>query len=200
MLAETMRGVKAPVSVIVGWSLGASLALEACRQRLLSPRRLVLVGGTPSLASRAEFSWGVSRARLRAMIAMLVSSPTSVLDAFVRMCLSGSELDAPNASQWLGTLRNAAGRTNPAVLAATLSGYAETDLTKCVQHVGIPTCVVHGDSDAVIPMGAARWLVASLPNASLVELAGAGHAAVLTRVDEVAAAIVDSISAAEQQG
>jgi pimeloyl-ACP methyl ester carboxylesterase len=44
-----------------------------------------------------------------------------------------------------------------------------------VERIAVPTLVVHGDEDLIIPVENGRMLASRLPNARYVELTGVGH-------------------------
>jgi len=55
----------------------------------------------------------------------------------------------------------------------------------------MPTLVIHGELDAIIPMARAEMAVQAIPGSKLVVIPGAGHVPILTRPREVVAAIDD---------
>jgi 3-oxoadipate enol-lactonase len=55
----------------------------------------------------------------------------------------------------------------------------------------VPTLVMHGDEDLLIPPQNGRLLASRIPGATLVELAGASHFAHTDQLDAVAAAVTD---------
>lgn len=57
---------------------------------------------------------------------------------------------------------------------------ARDDVTGKLGQIKVPALVVHGDADAAIELGLAEKLAAGLPDAKLVVVPGAGHAANLT--------------------
>lgn len=61
-------------------------------------------------------------------------------------------------------------------------GYAE--------RIRVPTLVVHGDADRIVPWKNAPLLAAKIPGARLVRIAGGGHLLPLERPRELAAAVV----------
>ncbi len=63
------------------------------------------------------------------------------------------------------------------------------DVTSRLGEIKVPTLIVHGDADAAISLDLAKALEAGLPNARLVVVAGAGHAANLTHPETVNPAI-----------
>lgn len=54
------------------------------------------------------------------------------------------------------------------------------DVTARLAEIKVPALVIHGDADAAIPLSLAEALAAGLPDAELVVVPGAGHAANLT--------------------
>ena len=55
--------------------------------------------------------------------------------------------------------------------------------------LSLPTLVIHGDLDAIVPVEHAHTLAQLIPDAELLILENTGHVPTLTRRDEVAAAI-----------
>jgi pimeloyl-ACP methyl ester carboxylesterase len=44
-----------------------------------------------------------------------------------------------------------------------------------IERIDVPTLVVHGDADRVVPISNGRSIASRIPNAELVVLPGAGH-------------------------
>lgn len=63
------------------------------------------------------------------------------------------------------------------------------DITSRLGEIKVPAVVIHGDADAAISLELAMKLTAGLPNAELVVVPGAGHAANLTHPEVVNPAI-----------
>jgi pimeloyl-ACP methyl ester carboxylesterase len=63
------------------------------------------------------------------------------------------------------------------------------DVTSRLGEIKVPTLIIHGDADAAISLDLAKTLEAGLPNARLVVVPGAGHAANLTHAEIVNPAI-----------
>ena len=73
------------------------------------------------------------------------------------------------------------------------------DVTGKLGQIKVPALVVHGDKDAAIELGLAEKLAAGLPDARLVVVPGAGHAANLTHpavVNPAIAAFLDGLGGA----
>ncbi|MGH9282511.1 MAG: alpha/beta fold hydrolase, partial [Acidimicrobiales bacterium] len=54
-------------------------------------------------------------------------------------------------------------------------GFAAADLRPVLARIETPTLLLYGDADERAPLPVAEALLAGLPNATLVTLAGAGH-------------------------
>jgi 3-oxoadipate enol-lactonase len=52
---------------------------------------------------------------------------------------------------------------------------AETDLQKLLPRIAVPTLVIHGENDTVVPLETGRWLAELVPGAELQVIARAGH-------------------------
>jgi pimeloyl-ACP methyl ester carboxylesterase len=60
---------------------------------------------------------------------------------------------------------------------------------------GIPTLVLHGTEDGLVPTAAGRWLAEAIPGAELKLIEGAGHVLTTDAEPEVAAAILEHLRA-----
>jgi pimeloyl-ACP methyl ester carboxylesterase len=60
-----------------------------------------------------------------------------------------------------------------------------------LQDLDLPTLVIHGDADPLLPLGHGVATAEAIPGAQLVTIAGAGHIDVATRVDEVIPPILE---------
>jgi pimeloyl-ACP methyl ester carboxylesterase len=53
----------------------------------------------------------------------------------------------------------------------------------------VPTLIIHGELDAIIPLAVAEIAARAIPNCKLVVIPGAGHVPTMTRPEDVVAAI-----------
>jgi len=73
----------------------------------------------------------------------------------------------------------------------TIKAFSETDLTEDLKKMDIPTLVLHGDDDQIVPIDvAARAAVKILKNATLKVISGAPHGMCTTRADEINAELL----------
>lgn len=158
--------------VLAGESLGGLVALLAAARQPDRFSGLVLVATPPILPAEAAAP----------LVAALRADRRAMMAGFARACLGepGTEgLQAWAEGLFLET---------PADVAIRLLEMWD-GVVPDLSGIGMPTVVVHGDRDRVVPVGAGRALASGIPGARWVELPGAGHAPSVTRPDEVAAVI-----------
>lgn len=81
-------------------------------------------------------------------------------------------------------------RQQPSAYIAALKAMAERpDSTALLGSLKIPVVVVHGNSDALIPVERAREVKAALPEAYLVEISGVGHMPMMEAKEKTAEAL-----------
>jgi acyl transferase domain-containing protein/tryptophanase/pimeloyl-ACP methyl ester carboxylesterase/acyl carrier protein/SAM-dependent methyltransferase len=76
---------------------------------------------------------------------------------------------------------------------------AQPTLLPRLPDIEVPTLVLHGALDTVIPLKVAHLLHGSIPDVTYTELAGAGHFPCLTHAEEVHAALLPFITAHSEQ-
>ncbi len=167
--------------VLVGASMGAAVAIEVALRHRQSVRGLVLM--TPVLLRDARLeavlrSWAegdspTAEARIRGMLPWL----------FGRAFLA----EAGKREAAAAALRTIAGRTPLPTLRAELAGLVEWlgSRTEDVSRLDLPTLIIAGGEDLLAPGEHAAAAAYGIPGSRLEALAGAGHAVMIERADEV---------------
>jgi pimeloyl-ACP methyl ester carboxylesterase len=83
-------------------------------------------------------------------------------------------MEAQQPSAYIGALKAMAKRQDSTALLASMN---------------YPVVVIHGDADVLIPVERAREVKAALPQAHLVEVAGAGHMPMMENKEKTAEAL-----------
>jgi pimeloyl-[acyl-carrier protein] methyl ester esterase len=174
-------------ATLVGWSLGAQVALAAWPALAGRVDRLVLIGATPRFVEGEDWPHGLPARAVEGLAVRLRRQPERTLDRFFADCFVPGELD--DAGRTLIAALAPAPAPERACALAGLGLLATTDLRGSLPAVTPPTLLLHGDADPICPPGAARAMAALLPAARLELLAGAGHAPFLSRQAEVASRI-----------
>jgi pimeloyl-[acyl-carrier protein] methyl ester esterase len=163
--------------VLVGWSLGGMLLLEAL-SRLPGPPPggLVLVGVAPVFTRRSDYPWGQPAARVRAMRRAVHQDRQPVLDEFLNRCLAPGE--AAFATQARAALASPAAAED---LAAGLDYLLHRDLRPLLPGLPAGAVIIQGQEDRIVPPAQGRFLKEHLPGSSLYLMPGAGHLPFLTQ-------------------
>ena len=182
--------------VLFGWSLGGQLALEIARRAPQQVRGLVLVSTTPRFTEGPDWPHGLDAATLDAFRTMLEQDWRQTLRDFVQLQVRGSRR-AEATQQQLEAALLAHGLPREAALRAGLALLTGLDQRSRLSTILQPTLVLSGQHDRVTPPAAGRWLADALPTARHEHIARAGHAPLLSHVDEVVAATRDFLNELE---
>ncbi len=180
---------------VLGWSLGAQVAMAWAERAPRQVARLVLVAATPCFTERNDWPHGVRALQMRQFASTLQNDAPSLLRRFVALQAQGDAQTVRVAHQ-LRTALFTHRLPVPEVLADGLKLLATTDLRPLLRGISQPALVMHGERDAVTPCAAGEALAAALPQAQFEKIGGAGHAPFLSGADAVAARIARFVHAA----
>lgn len=178
---------------VVGWSLGALVALAWAQRAPQQVTRLGLIAATPCFAQRADWRHATAPAVLARFAEGLSADSAGALWRFISLETQGDV----KARQVARQLREAhAARDGPAAeaLAAGLRLLLETDMRGALASIPQPALVIHGDRDGIAPLAAGKHLSRCLPNARLLVVPGAAHAPFLSQTRTVAAALLEFLN------
>ncbi|MBT0654638.1 alpha/beta fold hydrolase [Geomobilimonas luticola] len=171
-------------AVLLGWSLGAQVALAAfphLRQRLAG---LVLIGGTPRFTLADGYDYGLPPAEPRGMGAGIRRDFQKTMGGFFRRMFAAGELSREQENRLAREIVIPGRLPEPRVALATLDILSTADLRDTLQAIDLPVLLIHGGADTICLPAASRYMANHLPHARLVEMAGAGHAPFLSRPEE----------------
>ena len=180
--------------VLIGYSMGARIALHAALDRPTDFSALILIGGTPGLAAADERA---SRSASDAALAHRIRH--SALDDFLvewdaRPLLAGKRhLPEPHLSRSLAARR----LNTPAGLAASLDGVGTgvlTPLWDALPDIDLPTLLITGERDAKFT-DIARRMRERAPHFDHAGIPEAGHAAHFEKPAETAEVIESWLAA-----
>lgn len=167
-------------AIICGWSLGAMRAL----QKSAMAARLILVGATPRFVQTPDWPCAQAPELLEGFAAAVSADPQAALRRFAALMNPGDERARDITRQLHELLRERI--PDGATLASGLAELRDTDLRKSAVAVCLPTLLIHGEHDPLMPLAAGRWLAAQMPNARLEIFAGAAHAPFLSQPNRFA--------------
>jgi pimeloyl-ACP methyl ester carboxylesterase len=170
-------------ALIGGCSMGTYVAMAILRAAPESVAGLLLVSG------RAGADPEAGRANRHAMAARVeTEGPGFVADAMLPTLL-GSETHE-RRPEVVATVRALVSEQDGAAIAwAQRAMGARPDSSALLRATDVPTLIVRGEQDAIVPAEEADALVALMPKAEVVTLSGAGHLPPLETPDEFSAAL-----------
>lgn len=183
---------------VVGWSLGAQVALTWAQRAPKQVNRLALFAATPCFTQRTDWPHAVTPVVMRQFTSAIKRDCPSVLRRFVALQSLG-DAHAVRVAHKLRTVLF----TNPLpaqdVLESGLEMLRVADLRTLLPLIQQSTLVLHGEHDALTPCAAGQALSEALSHARFHKIAGAGHVPFLSDPNAVAAllqAFFDEPSAA----
>ena len=167
-------------ALLVGWSMGAQVALEALPAVAPRLRGLALASGTPRFVAGEGWSHGQPARTVEVLAHRVRRDPArAVARFFDDMFVPGEIADRDRAR--LSALRDALPPPDPAAALAGLDALAGGDQRPRLAEVRLPCLVLHGEADPICPAGAARAVAASVAGSRLEVWPGVGHAPFLSR-------------------
>ena len=175
---------------LAGWSLGAMLAMQMA---LLTPPRikgLILIGSTPSFMQRDGWPDAQPPALLDTFCDAVSQEATGTLQRFMALLNQGDN-QARTISRTMSKRVLETPQPDTATLLNGLGWLRDVDLRQRIAAINTPALLIHGEKDPLMPLHAAQWLNATLPNAQLEVFAGAAHAPFLNDPERFATLIGD---------
>lgn len=188
-IADTLAAAAPKQCDVIGWSLGAQVALTWAQRAPKQVSRVALIAATPCFTQRTgeQNAWphAVTPMVMRQFTSAIKRDCPSVLRRFVALQSLGDK-QAVRVAHKLRTALFTNSLPAQEVLEAGLDILRTADLRALLSSISQPTLVIHGEHDAVTPCAAGESLAKALPSASFHKIAGAGHAPFLSDQTAVA--------------
>jgi pimeloyl-[acyl-carrier protein] methyl ester esterase len=169
---------------VLGWSLGALIALAWAAAAPAQVEGLVLVGATPCFVQKADWRHGVGPDVFALFAQDVRSDRERALRRFAALCAHG-DADVKTVARALQSAIPDS-RTALETLQDGLRILLESDLRELLPRIPQPVLLVHGEEDPLATLAAATCMAATLPRAQLERVAGAGHAPFVTHAAPIA--------------
>lgn len=190
-LVDLFVGLDLSAALLLGWSLGAQVALAAFPRLTERLSGLVLAGGTPRFTATDGWPWGLPVREPRGMGLGLRRDFHKTLGDFFRSMFIPGELSPEQEDRIAREIVKPGREPAPEAARATLDILATADLRELLPAIDRPVLLAHGTADPICLPAASRYMAGHLPAARLVEFDGAGHAPFLSRPEEFNRVVVD---------
>ncbi|HEX5127066.1 MAG TPA: alpha/beta fold hydrolase [Rhodocyclaceae bacterium] len=179
-------------AVLVGWSLGAMLALEMASRHRHKINRLILMSATPRFVKGDDWPHGLDADTVQEFRTSFALDPLRTLERFVTLQTLGG-----NERHRISQMLNAALADSSEVsLQDGLQLLAESDVRRHVPVAGLPCLLIHGAQDMLMPLTAAQWVHERWTDCHLHVIPAAGHAPFVSHPELVASLIRNFVDAA----
>lgn len=118
-----------------------------------------------------------------AFIQGLKTNYPATIGGFADACVPESE---PNSVEIRSWGRKILARATPEVAVKLLECTHNVDVRPQLAEIKIPTLVIHGDCDALVPLSDSEYITSQIPDSYFHIVKGAGHVPTMTRPNEVA--------------
>ncbi len=187
-LAEQIRYVAAGREVVLlGWSLGGQLAIQLhdlLRHNILL-KGLVLVSSTPCFRQQKDkakaWLWGCDDAVWADFERLAMAQDTRLMQRFFQMMLLGDDLTRREVRMFAKAAVDSCHPPSVEGLTAGLHLLSHLDMRQSLANIDVPTLVMHGEQDVIVPVQAGRYLAEHIPLAESFVFQGCGHAPFLTQ-------------------
>ncbi|MBI4844125.1 MAG: alpha/beta fold hydrolase [Nitrospirae bacterium] len=156
---------------LIGWSTGGLVLLETAAHSQDMIHGMVLISATPRFCEDRNYNAGVSPSVLIAMIRGIQKDKRATLSNFLMN--THKPFTADDAS--VGKEADEASLISSEELFAGLQYLRDTDLRSSLGDIALPSIVLHGVEDVIVPWQAGRFLAGELPDASFKLIEGVGH-------------------------
>ena len=170
--------------LVIGHSVGATIALLAARRRPALFQRLILLGPSPCYVDDGDYVGGFDRAGLDEMLDFLRINHAG-WSAQMAPVIMGN----PERPELAAELQASFCRNDPVVAHLSAKVAFLSDHRSDLAGVNTPTLIVQSDDDVVAPVSVGRYMHAALPQSTLVVLRAGGHCPHLSAPALVAATI-----------
>ncbi|MDH5635326.1 MAG: alpha/beta fold hydrolase, partial [Candidatus Bathyarchaeota archaeon] len=164
--------------VLIGESMGASIAIKYVTKYPGKVSKLVLMCGTPKIMSTDDFPHGQSSEVLDRML-------TSAQESHSRFLRTFMELVFPEpGAEYLKELGFELCQKTPEEIAMNFANnFMKEDLRPLLGKINIPTLILHGENDMACPLGGAKYMHEKIPGSKMYIFKGKGHCPSITAAD-----------------
>jgi class 3 adenylate cyclase len=173
----------------LGSSEGAAMSILFAATYPERTAALVLRSAYPRTMWAPEYPWGLGEQEYRREVERDLHLFGSREEALEAVRSRGPQFaDDDEAQQWVNYFRWSG---SPGAVEALARMNKEIDVRHVLPAIRVPTLVLHGSRDTIVPIDVARYITSRIPGSRLVEIPEAGHLA----TGQAALAMFDDIRA-----
>ena len=175
--------------VLVGWSMGAQIAIQSIAELSGRVAGMVLVSATPRFTASDDYPHALSGKEAVGMRLKVQRNTQRALSGFYSRLFAEDELESHPAASEIKQLLSSIAVPDTAAVLDALDALAMTDMRHLLASITIPTLIINGAHDRICLPQASGYLKAHIPGASQVLFPQCGHAPFLTQSERFNAEI-----------
>lgn len=180
-LADLFKELDLSGVVLVGWSMGAQVALQASAELSGRLAGLMLVSATPCFTACDGFTHGLSASEARGMRLKVERSMRRALDGFHSRLFAAGELENNPFSSDIQQILAMIELPDSAAALDALDALAGTDMRPLLADIDTPVLIVNGAEDQICLPQASCYLAEHIAGAEHIVFSECGHAPFLTQ-------------------
>lgn len=176
-LFSFMKNLEIEKAIIAGHSMGGMIALKFALDHQEMVERLILIDTAAKVSFGRKLLLSISKFLMNISYESFVRRYISIT---LRKSYSQSELEKAQEKVL---------KTPKYVAKSCFAAIKDFDVTSELASIQVPTFIVHGSEDTQQPLSQAKYMKGHIPEAELVIIEGAGHAAVIESPEKIWEAI-----------
>jgi pimeloyl-[acyl-carrier protein] methyl ester esterase len=172
--------LRLPEAALLGWSLGGQIAMQLALQDDSRFNRLLLVATTPRFSQTPGWLHGLPEVQLRALDRNLGRAYEKTMGEFFNRQFFGENLPKERYREILRFAVRSSHLPEVSSARETLTLLGAADLRHGIGSISLPTQILHGTTDQIIPVAAGSYLAEQIAGAEIHLVPGIGHAPFLS--------------------
>jgi pimeloyl-[acyl-carrier protein] methyl ester esterase len=188
-VVQSIRTLQLRAVTLVGWSMGACIALKAITMMQTQVKACVFMSANPSLLTRPDYDAGLPPVAVKRLYRRIEQRYPESLAAFYDLLWSPAEKEQAEAAAARGRISHMIDPPQRHAALELLRCLQEEDLRAALDSISQPSLIVHGDNDRICVPEAALFMHRHLPSSRLCMLENTGHVPFVTKKNEVLEAL-----------
>ncbi len=188
-LSDLVKLLNLDAAILIGWSMGAQVALQVLSMMSDKLAGVVLISATPCFTNRDDFPIGLSQNESQGMRLKVKRNLQRALAGFHNRMFIEGEIETVGAERRIMTLLDNIVQPDELDAVGSLDALVDADMRTLLDDISTPVLVLNGDRDLICLPQASDYLTTRIKNATQRIFNGCGHAIFLTRSEQFNAEI-----------
>ncbi|MDD2541086.1 MAG: alpha/beta fold hydrolase [Desulfuromonadaceae bacterium] len=177
-------------AVLLGWSMGAQIALQSYANLSGRLAGMVLASATPCFTAAEDFPYGLSGKETAGMRLKVQRNTQRALEGFFTRLFTKEELEENAAASEIRQILLSIPPPGTAAVLEALDALTQADMRPLLASIAIPTLIMNGGQDLICLPQASNYLKEHIPDVDQVVFSHCGHAPFLTQCHQFNAELI----------